>query len=128
MARYRVAVRACALALSFVLLPAPKARCNAKDSADLTESFLGMSFQWQSGEETSLHTLVIVSENTAWWISEENRFRSVLVTQPWQPKDKDEIVWYEMRFTPVSLKIKGDRFTMDWRGQTVRGDVSRLRK
>jgi len=90
---------------------------------------IGTSFHWEMGGAP--HTLVLVSENTAWWISEGVRFRTISTGEPWRIEGRNKLIWSRMRFQPLEIQIRGSRFSMGLPGAPqlpIQGRVSRPKK
>jgi hypothetical protein len=103
----------------------------AAHADETAREMVGTSFHWEVNGTP--HVLVLVSEKTAWWISEAIRSRAVQRGETWEAKGKNRIVWHRMRFDRVEINIRGKRFTMKLPGAAgasveVEGEVSRMRK
>jgi hypothetical protein len=99
------------------------------EEASAPSELIGTSFHWD--EQGTPHTLVLVSENTAWWISEGVRFRTVSTGEPWRIEKRNQLIWSRMRFQPLVIQIRGSRFSMGLLGESelpVQGRVSRPKK
>ncbi len=115
-----------ALVASIFVLSSDVVRAEEKSAS---RELVGTSFHWDQGRAP--HTLVLVSENTAWWISEGVRFRTISTGEPWRIEGRNRLIWSRMRFQPVVIQIRGSRFSMGLLGQPempVEGRVSRPKK
>jgi hypothetical protein len=98
------------------------------DNASARE-LIGTSFHWE--QRGTPYTLVLVSENTAWWISEGVRFRTISTGEPWRIEGRNKLIWSRMRFQPLEIQIRGSRFSMGLPGAPqlpLEGRVSRPKK
>lgn len=98
---------------------------------ETARELVGTSFHWELNGTPQV--LVLVSEKTAWWISEANRYRAVQRGETWEAKGKNRIVWHRRRFDPLEINIRGKRFSMSLPGAAgasveVEGKVFRMRK
>lgn len=98
---------------------------------ETARELVGTSFHWEMNGTP--HVLVLVSEKTAWWISEANRYRAVQRGETWEAKGKNRIVWHRRRFHSVEINVRGKNFAMTLPGAAgesveVEGKVSRMRK
>lgn len=128
MRNFRFAVVAGAFLVCPEMVPA--------DEASAARELIGTSFHWEEVDPSDNsvrvpHTLVLVSENTAWWISEGLRFRTVSTGEPWRLEGRNRLIWSLMRFRPMEIEIRGSRFSMGPPGSpqpVVQGRVSRPKK
>ena len=105
----------------------------AAEEASAAREWIGTSFHWEEvdPQDKSLrvpHALVLVSENTAWWISDAIRFRTVSTGEPWRVEGRNKLIWSRLRFQQLEIQIRGSRFSMGWPGAVqpiLQGRVSR---
>ncbi len=106
------------------------------EEASAARGLVGTSFHWEEvdPQDNSMrvpHALVLVSENTAWWISDAIRFRTVSTGEPWRVEGRNKLIWSRLRFQELEIQIRGSRFSMGWPGAVqpiLQGRVSRPKK
>lgn len=86
----------------------------------LAQRFVGSSLHWEMDGHSS--TLVFVSEDSVWWISNAVR-TGFSHGNAWYPVSEDEVVCYLHGLYPRTIRFQGDRFTMQWPGGPIEGEV-----
>jgi hypothetical protein len=87
---------------------------------ELAQRFVGSSLHWELRGQAA--TLVFVSEDSVWWISNAVR-TGFSHGNAWYPVSADEVVCYLHGLYPMTIRFQGDRFTMQWPGGPVEGEV-----
>jgi hypothetical protein len=87
---------------------------------ELAQRFVGSSLHWELRGQAA--TLVFVSEDSVWWISDAIR-GGFSHGDAWYPVSEDEVVCYLYGIDHATIRFQGDRFTMQGPFGQVKGEV-----
>ena len=93
----------------------------SRADGELARRFVGCSLHWERLGKPE--TLILISEDSAWWISDGIR-GALGLRDLWRPESDDKIVCYLNGLIKLSIQLHGPRFTMHGLGkEQVEGDV-----